>query len=73
MSTEYFLILSEISGKALTANIHGISLWESNGKDNQLWFWDEDGEAIRSKKFSDHVLDLDLRVSNKELLVNTMS
>ena len=73
MSTEYFLIKSAMSGKAVTATLSGIMLWEINGKDNQLWFWDECGDAIRSKEYSDHVLDLDHRVSNTKPFLSPSS
>ena len=31
-------------------------MWEDNGGDNQLWFWDRDaGDVLRNKKFSNKV------------------
>ena len=59
----YFLIKSGMSGKVVTATLSGIMLWEINGQDNQLWCWDECNDSLHSKEFSDHVLDLDWRVS----------
>lgn len=61
MNREYFKIMGEASGKMLDAsmsNIGEVVLWESNGQDNQLWYWDGPSrDALRNKQFPDRVLD----------------
>ena len=57
----YFIITSRHSGKVLDASLDESStgkviLWSYHGKDNQLWFWDDDN--IRCKQFPEKVLDL---------------
>ncbi|CAH3175903.1 unnamed protein product, partial [Porites lobata] len=57
----YFIITSRHSGKVLDASLDESStgkviLWSYTGKDNQLWFWDDDN--IRCKQFPEKVLDL---------------
>ena len=55
---KYFAILGKQSGKALDANRSNqgeLFLWDFNGGDNQLWFWD--GELLRNKHFPNKVLD----------------
>ena len=55
---KYFAILGKQSGKALDANRNNqgeLFLWDFNGGDNQLWFWD--GELLRNKHFPNKVLD----------------
>ena len=33
-----------------------IVLWEENGQDNQLWYWDgPGGDVLRNKEFPDRV------------------
>ena len=55
----YFHILGAESGKVLDAsmtNIGEVVMWEMNGQDNQLWFWDpEYREVLRNKQFPDMV------------------
>jgi len=57
----YFHILGAESGKVLDAsmtNIGEVVMWEMNGQDNQLWFWDpEYREVLRNKQFPDMALD----------------
>ena len=37
-------------------NIGEVVMWEMNGQDNQLWFWDpENREVLRNKQFPDMV------------------
>jgi len=61
MNRQYFKIIGEGSGKVLDAsmsNIGEVVLWESNGQDNQLWFWDGPSrDALRNKQFPHMVLD----------------
>jgi len=61
MHREYFKIMGEASGKVLDAsmsNIGEVVLWESNGQDNQLWYWDgPNRDVLRNKKFPTRVLD----------------
>ena len=57
----YFIITSRHSGKVLDASLDESStgkviLWSYHGKDNQLWFWDDDN--IRCKQFPEKVLNL---------------
>merc|ERR1712223_1361049 len=57
----YFHILGAESGKVLDTsmtNIGEVVMWEMNGQDNQLWFWDpEYREVLRNKQFPDMALD----------------
>ena len=59
MNREFFKIMGEASGKFLDAsmsNIGEVVLWESNGQDNQLWYWDGPSrDALRNKQFPDRV------------------
>ena len=66
MYREYFKIVSVGSGKVLDASMSSIRsptkqvvLWESNGQDNQLWFWDGPSrDALRNKQFPHMVSSL---------------
>jgi len=57
----YFRIHALESGKVLDASMsnHGeVVLWEENGQDNQLWFWDgDDKDILRNKAFPHWALD----------------
>ena len=61
MNQKYFLIFGDHSGKVLNASLSDIGevvIWEENGGDNQLWFWDDqDGDVLRNKRFPNKVLD----------------
>ena len=54
-----FIIESQQSGKVLDAaltDIGEVILWDYNGGDNQLWFWDgRDRDILRNKKFPNKV------------------
>ena len=57
---EYFMIYSKDSTKVVdAASSKKIHLHEAHGKDNQLWFWD--GSSLRSKRYSDKVIDFHMR------------
>ena len=55
----YFRIHALESGKVLDASMSDVGevvLWEENGHDNQLWFWDgDDKDILRNKAFPDLV------------------
>ena len=54
-----FAIKGVQSGKALNvASDLRIVMWTYSGTDNQLWYWDKD--SIRSKKYLEKVLNLDI-------------
>ena len=61
MDRRYFLIFGDQSGRVLDAslsNVGEVVLWDRNGGDNQLWFWDgQDRDVLRNKKFPRRVLD----------------
>ena len=56
---QYFTIRGHQSGKVLDAslsNVGEVVLWDFNGGDNQLWFWDgRDRDILRNKKFPNKV------------------
>jgi len=55
----YFYIRSLQSAKVLDAslsNVGEVCLWQQNGQDNQLWFWDGH-DILRNKRFPNKVLD----------------
>lgn len=57
----YFLITSRQTGKVLDTSLKSpgrVHMMSYHGGDNQLWFWDDDN--IRSKKFPDKVLEIDM-------------
>ena len=58
----YFIITNRQSGKVLDASPNRpgrVHMWSYHGKDNQLWFWDDD--CIRSKIYPSKVLDLHIK------------
>lgn len=61
----YFIITNRLSGKVLDVSLlqkstpGHVHMWSYHGRDNQLWFWDDD--CIRSKQFPSKVLDLHMR------------
>ena len=59
LDRSYFIITSRGSGTVLDAAFDPegvVHLWDYHGKDNQLWFWDD--EHIRSKHYPDKVLQV---------------
>jgi len=58
---QYFKICGDASGKVLDAsmsNVGEVVLWDSNGQDNQMWYWDgPNRDVLRNKKFPNRVLD----------------
>ena len=62
MNTEkmHFKIFGEQTGKVLDASLSNageVVLWESNGGDNQLWYWDGiDRDILRNKMFPNKVI-----------------
>ena len=64
----YFAIRSQLSSKTLdvdTGDPNKIQMWDYHGGDNQLWYWDPNGVAIRSKKYPNKVIDLHMDDFNK--------
>ena len=63
MSQKYFLIFGDHSGRVLDAsrtNGGEVVLWEKHGRDNQLWFWDNQNQGVlRNKQLPNRVLDSD--------------
>jgi len=59
----YFQICGDGSGKVLEtslSNVGEVVLWDKNGQDSQLWYWDgPDGDVLRNKRFPQKVLDFD--------------
>ena len=55
----YFKAWGKDSKKVLDASMTSpgeIVLWEENGQDNQLWYWDgPSGDVLRNKEFPDRV------------------
>ena len=56
----YFTIHGDQSGRVLDAsmtNLGEVVLWDKNGQDNQLWYFDgPNQDVIRNKEFPDRVL-----------------
>lgn len=61
MSQQYFKICGDASGKVLDAsrsNVGEVVLWDNNGQDNQLWYWDgPNRDVLRNKQYPNRVLD----------------
>ena len=55
----YFTIHGDQSGRVLDAsmtNLGEVVLWDKNGQDNQLWYFDGPiQDVIRNKEFPDRV------------------
>ena len=55
----YFTIHGDQSGRVLDAsmtNLGEVVLWDKNGQDNQLWYFDDPNQdVIRNKEFPDRV------------------
>jgi len=58
----YFKIHGDQSGRVLDASmtcVGEVALWNDNGQDNQLWYWDATNrDVLRNKQFPNRVLDL---------------
>ena len=56
----YFTIASERSGRVIQAkSLTSIVIWDYNGEDNQLWYWDpSNGHYLRNKAFPNKVQNL---------------
>ena len=53
----YFTITAKRSGRVMQAkSLSSIVIWDYNGGDNQLWFWDpSNGHFLRNKAFPNKV------------------
>ena len=56
----YFTITAKRSGRVMQAkSLSSIVIWDYNGGDNQLWFWDpSNGHFLRNKAFPNKVQSL---------------
>ena len=65
VGVDYFVIISQQSGKVLDASLcqeDEVILFERHDYDNQLWFWD--GQTIRNKQYPSKVLDFGSRAQD---------
>ena len=55
----YFKIHGDQSGRVLDASMNSVgevALWDDNGQDNQLWYWDAiNRDVLRNKQFPNRV------------------
>ena len=58
----YFKIHGDQSGRVLDASMTSVgevALWDDNGQDNQLWYWDAiNRDVLRNKQFPNRVCDV---------------